>query len=98
MSKRERDLIRKVIEEWNPFSLEDSIYGPESYEIYKCVVFHNYQNSPLEIANCIQCLLSSYAVSYEKVFNQKFDLEYDKCLDIAKKITNLIALNKNGDE
>lgn len=95
LSKRELEsvLIRKVIEEWNPFSLEDSIYGAESYEIYKCVVGDNYQNNPQKIAIVIQRQLSRY----EKYLNKKIDLEYEKCLEIAIKITNLLDVNKNGD-
>jgi hypothetical protein len=32
-----REQIRKVIEEWNPFSLDDSVYSIESNEINKCI-------------------------------------------------------------
>jgi hypothetical protein len=93
----EHELIRKVIEEWNPFFLEDSIYGSESYEIYKCIVSSNSQDNPQKIEICIQRILSGFAEDYSKVWNREFYIDNDKCLEIAKEITNLIEFNKNGD-
>jgi hypothetical protein len=84
LSIREREHIRKVIEEWNPFCFEESVYGIESYEIYKCIKARN-NNDPISqehIALYIQKILMGYAAE----MNEEVNLEMDECLKIAQKI------------
>ncbi|MEH7352124.1 hypothetical protein V7150_00905 [Neobacillus drentensis] len=85
--------IRKIIEGWNPYGLEDSIYGIESFEIYKCIKGSNNSNksNPEEIAFYVQKVLEGYAEGC----NKEFSLEYNKCLVIAKKINKVIESNAN---
>jgi hypothetical protein len=85
LSVRELCHIRKVIEEWNPYGLEESIYGIESNEIFKCIRGNN--NDPIsheKIAHCIQKILIGYAPE----MNEEFYLDLDECLIIAKKFFN----------
>ena len=79
---------KKIIEEWNPYGLEDSIYGIESFEIYKCIIYSNKSN-PEDIAFYIKKVLDAYA------WNKQLSLDYDKCLVMAQKITKVIESNGN---
>jgi hypothetical protein len=86
--------IKKIIEQWNPYGLEDSIYGIESFEIYKCIKGSNNSNKscPEDIAFYIKKVLEGYAEEW----NKHFSLDYDKCLVIARKITKVIESNGNN--
>lgn len=85
--------IKKIIEEWNPYGLEDSIYGIESFEIYKRIKGRNNNESVSqeEIAHSVRAILIGYLAE----MNKEVNLEWDECLKIAKKIAGVIEINNN---
>jgi hypothetical protein len=85
--------IKKLIEEWNPYGLEDSIYGIKSFEIYKRIKGRNNNESisQEEITHSVQAVLKGYPAE----MNKEVNLEWDECLKIAKKIADVIEINNN---
>jgi hypothetical protein len=85
--------IKRIIEEWNPYGLEDSIYGIESFEIYKRIKGRNNNESinQEEIAHSIQTIFKGYSAE----LNKEVNLEWDECLKVAKKIASVIEINNN---
>jgi hypothetical protein len=79
-----KDKIRTIIEDWDPYNLKPgNIYGPESFEILKCIRSSQTKN-PDQIALYLQTVLSGYCPP--NIFNAS----YDECLAIAKKIVAII--------
>lgn len=86
-------MIRKIIEEWNPYNLEDSIYGFESFEIYKCIIGRNTINqiTPEEIASY---LFNRFGKTYT---DGNFEISINECQHIANKILHILDSNKKGE-
>lgn len=73
-----------IIEEWDPFNLKPgNIYGPESFEILKCIQ-SSQTKSPDQIAMYIQSVLNGFCPP------NTFNASYDECLTIAKRIVTII--------
>lgn len=60
--------IKKIIEVWNPYGLEDSIYSIESFDIYKRIKGRNNNESVSqeEIAHSVRAIIIGYSTEMNK--------------------------------